>query len=220
MTLEIRRLTPELAPDYFDFFDNRAFSDGSPYYPCYCNAFYMTAEQIKAEFLDRAEENGGGEEGLRLSMRSAACRMAAEGVLQGYLAYDQGLAVGWCHANDKNRFVRVGEYDPTRKESGLYVQAGGDERIKSVVCFEIAPEWRGRGIAAALLDRVCADAREDGYDFVEAYPVARDERHPLDFTGPVRLYERAGFARAGQAGNTLIMRKALRQRHEGPAHAG
>lgn len=210
MTLEIKRLAPELAPDYLDFFDNRAFSDGSPYYPCYCNAFYMTAEQIKAEFLDRAEANGGGEEGLRLAMRSAARRMLAEGVLQGYLAYDQGLAVGWCHANDKNRFVRVGEYDPTQKDSGLYVRAGGDERIKSVVCFEIAPDWRGQGIAAALLDRVCLDAQRDAYDAVEAYPVERDETHPLDFTGPVHLYEKAGFARVERAGRTLIMRKALK----------
>ena len=37
--ITIKALTPELIEDYFDFFDNRAFSDGSPYYPCYCNAF-------------------------------------------------------------------------------------------------------------------------------------------------------------------------------------
>ena len=30
----IKRLTPDLMEDYFDFFDNGAFSDGSPFYPC------------------------------------------------------------------------------------------------------------------------------------------------------------------------------------------
>ena len=31
MEYEIKSLTPDLAEDYFDFFDNRAFSDGSPF---------------------------------------------------------------------------------------------------------------------------------------------------------------------------------------------
>ena len=35
MALTIKPLSPELAADYLDFFDRRAFSDGSPYYPCY-----------------------------------------------------------------------------------------------------------------------------------------------------------------------------------------
>ena len=41
--ITIKALSPDLEKDYFDFFDNRAFSDGSPYYPCYCNAFNMSA---------------------------------------------------------------------------------------------------------------------------------------------------------------------------------
>lgn len=60
----------------------------------------------------------------------------------------------------------------------------------SVVCFEIAPEYRGRGIATALLQRVCEDALEDGYEYVEAYPVPRETTEALDFTGPIRLYEK------------------------------
>jgi len=31
MNLSIKPLTPELAADYFDFFENRAFTDNSPY---------------------------------------------------------------------------------------------------------------------------------------------------------------------------------------------
>ena len=34
MNLTIKALTPEQAQDYFDFFDNRAFTDNSPFYPC------------------------------------------------------------------------------------------------------------------------------------------------------------------------------------------
>lgn len=31
MNITIRPLTPELSDDYFDFFENRAFTDNSPY---------------------------------------------------------------------------------------------------------------------------------------------------------------------------------------------
>ena len=44
----IKKLVPELIEDYFDFFDNRAFSDGSPYYPCYCNAFNLILDRFSA----------------------------------------------------------------------------------------------------------------------------------------------------------------------------
>ena len=52
----IKRLSPALLEDYFDFFDNRAFADGSPFYPCYCNAFNMSRERIQREFFAHAEE--------------------------------------------------------------------------------------------------------------------------------------------------------------------
>ena len=86
MDLRIKPLTPALAGDYFDFFDNRAFSDGSPYYPCYCAAFNMTAERIKRAFFDRAEAMGGGTEALNAAMRETAVRMVDRGEIQGYLA--------------------------------------------------------------------------------------------------------------------------------------
>lgn len=55
MNLMIKRMTPELAEDFFDFFDKRAFSDNSPYYPCDCNAFQMTKEQIEADFFGQIQ---------------------------------------------------------------------------------------------------------------------------------------------------------------------
>ena len=57
--ITIKALSPDLEKDYFDFFDNRAFSDGSPYYPCYCNAFNMSAGKIEV-MRDQAKQYGGG----------------------------------------------------------------------------------------------------------------------------------------------------------------
>lgn len=55
--ITIKSLSPDLEKDYFDFFDNRAFSDGSPYYPCYCNAFNMSAGEIEA-MRDQSKQYG------------------------------------------------------------------------------------------------------------------------------------------------------------------
>ncbi len=209
MPLTIRRLTPDLAEAFFDFFDNRAFSDNSPYYPCYCNAFQLTPQQLSAEVFDRADSFGGGQEGFRLALRACAERMVKEGILKGYLAFDGENAVGWCNANDKRAYVRVGEFDPSRDAQPI-PSAGGEQSILSVVCFEIAPDRRGQGIASALLARVCEDAERDGYDVVEAYPLLRDSREPLDFTGPLHLYEKAGFVPVLRDGRTQLMQKALR----------
>ena len=43
MNLSIKPLAPELAGDYFDFFENRAFTDDSPY-RCYCQVYQMSKQ--------------------------------------------------------------------------------------------------------------------------------------------------------------------------------
>ena len=49
------------------------------------------------------------------------------------------------------------------------------EKIKSVVCFAIAPENRGKGIATALLKYVCENAKNNGFEYVEAYSFEHNE---------------------------------------------
>lgn len=207
MCIEIKPLTPELSEAYLDFFDHRAFSDGSPYYPCYCNAFNMSANEIEA-MRERGRLRGGAE-GWRLVLRETAERMVKDGSIRGYLAFDGGIAVGWCNANDRMNYCRVGEFDldhvPEDRPPSDCKRGG---QVKSVVCFEISPDHRGRGIAARLLDKVCADARAEGYAYVEAYPAAQTPAS-MAFTGPVRLYERAGFTVHSREGDALVMRKAL-----------
>ena len=210
--IRIRRLAPDLLEDYLDFFDHRAFSDGSPFYPCYCSAFNMSRERIQDEFFRQAEINGGGNEGWRKALHDSAAHMVKNGEIQGYLAYDNNMAVGWCNANDRLNYYRTGEFDldavppdEPRDDS----QHKGE--VKSVVCFEIAPDYRGKGIATMLLDRVCQDALEEGYAFAEAYPVKEEGLRGLAFTGPRRLYEKAGFMITAQTGSTLVMRKRLNE---------
>jgi GNAT superfamily N-acetyltransferase len=86
-----------------------------------------------------------------------------------------------CNANDKANF-------PVESCTGGSFYAPAEKREKAVVCFEIAPEYRGKGIATALLQRVVDDARAEGYVAVEAFPVMRDERFEWDEKDRFMLY--------------------------------
>lgn len=211
MGLVIKALSPALAEDYFDFFDHRAFSDGSPYYPCYCNDFNLSAEQIKSELYPRAEALGGGLDGWKRALRESAVQMVSSGIIQGYLVFDGTLAVGWCNANDRMNYYRVGEFELMNAPADEAPDdCPGKGIVKSIVCFEIAPEYRGKGIAAKLLEHVCRDAKQDGYKFAEVYPTEQ-ERGVLAFTGPIHLYQKAGFQEFSRRGTTVVMRKPLQE---------
>jgi len=193
--ITIKPLTPELSADYFDFFENRAFTDGSPY-RCYCQMYQMTQEQVRA-VLDDAEERDPG----RVS-RKVAERQIDSGMLRGYLAFVDGVSIGWCNANDKANF-------PIESSDGARFHAPAEKREKAVVCFEIAPGFRGQGIATALLRQVVADAETEGYTAVEGFPVVRGERYEWDHAGPIRLYEKAGFVKVAERDGFVVMRKEL-----------
>lgn len=203
MNLEIKPLAPDLAADFFDFFDNRAFSDNSPEGPCYCTRFQMTEEEEKAAINDQIEAYGGWEKGLVCIIRRLAEQQIASGVLRGYLAFADGVCIGWCNVNDKANF-------PEESGNGARFHAPVEKREKVVACFEIAPEFRGKGVATALLQRVINDAEVEGYLAVEGYPRKRDERYEWDFSGPIRLYEKVGFIKVAETEKNAIMRKGLK----------
>ncbi|MBQ2551602.1 MAG: GNAT family N-acetyltransferase [Treponema sp.] len=46
----------------------------------------------------------------------------------------------------------------TPPEDEAAVNCNGRGEVKAIVCFEIAPDYRGKGIASMLLNRVCEDA--------------------------------------------------------------
>lgn len=79
-----------------------------------------------------------------------------------------------------------------------------------MLCFEIAPEYRGKGVATALLNRVVSDATAEGYIAIEAFPQVHKERFQWDYTGPARLYENAGFTAITKQDGKVIMRKELK----------
>lgn len=196
MNLEIKPLTPELVADYFDFFENRAFTDDSPY-RCYCQVYQMSKTQYQAMY-DDAEKNPGP------ASRAEAERQIANSILRGYLAFVDGLSIGWCNANNRANYPAEPVYDNTP------FHAPAENREKAVVCFEIAPEYRGKGVATTLLQKVINDAKVEGYNAVVGFPVMRDERYEWDCAGPIRLFKKAGFFKVSEKDGRMVMRKELR----------
>jgi ribosomal protein S18 acetylase RimI-like enzyme len=79
----------------------------------------------------------------------------------------------------------------------------------------IAPDMKRKGIAARLLARVCGDAADEGFDFVEAYPNKEFINEFHAFMGPRSMYEKFGFTVCAEYGdeyeNRIVMRKALKR---------
>jgi GNAT superfamily N-acetyltransferase len=201
MNITIRPLTPELSGDYFDFFENRAFTDDSPY-RCYCQPYQMTKEQAETVY-----DNVDGPDIGRVA-RKIAERQIDSGALQGYLAFLDGISIGWCNANDKVNY-------PIESCNGARFQMSTEKRekgrVKIVACFEIAPEYRMKGVATALLARVCEDAKTEGYIAVEGFPFVLTERYEWDNCGPIRLYQKVGFVKMAEQDNVLVMRNDLQE---------
>ena len=74
----------------------------------------------------------------------------------------------------------------------------------------IAPEMKRKGIATQLLERVCKDAAQDGFDIVEAYPHKESSYQSSDFGGHFEMYRKSGFHVSLETERGLVMRKQLK----------
>jgi GNAT superfamily N-acetyltransferase len=200
--MRIERLRPDLSGDFFAFFGGPAFSDNKPWGSCWCTFFHRPRE---GEDLRSGEpETAGASRFLkplpRETGRAFAGRLIETGAMEGYLAYDDlGKVLGWCNANRKSAYARFAQEtmeDPCAAKT------------KAVVCFVIHPEHRRKGVARALLERIVADAKVEGYSLVEAWPSARAQSAASNFHGPKGLYERLGF-RLEKFGRRLVARLDL-----------
>lgn len=197
MNLLIKPLTHELNSAYLDFFDNRAFSDDNPMGPCYCNAAIMSSEDIDKMVREFGDDCKG-------TLRRYAVKQLDEGKIFGYLAFEDNTPVGWCNAGDMKQY-------PVSHHQAVpdFARANACGRTLSIVCFAIAPKYRGKGVASALLERVIADAISQGFAAVEGYVNMRYAGAYWDHTGPARLYEKHGFVEAARQDERVIMRKEL-----------
>lgn len=196
MNADIRKLTPLLAEAYVSFFDATPHNFSIAENTCYCVTWRSDDSYVG---------NGDHWYSTRAERRERALQFVRCGSLQGYLAYYGDEIVGWCNANADCQlavnylrgFWPIEEY-------------AADIKIKSVFCFVIAPKMQRMGIATQLLERVCVDAAEEGYDFVEAY-ANKDFKHTdHEFRGPMQMYKKMGFKESADREGRIVLRKALK----------
>ena len=194
MDLEIKKLTPELADEYIQFFDETPHNIHSDVNKCYCITWRSDDSYDEPHWFDAEEER-----------RSHALKYVRNGSIQGYLAYADSRIVGWCNANSNCQkcIDYLGMFYPLGEERA-------DVRIKSIFCFVIAPDMQRKGIATQLVSRVCEDAAEEGFDFVEAYVNKAYIDETQDFRGPMKMYEKCGFTVYAENESKAVMRKALK----------
>lgn len=193
--INIYKLTKDRLDDYLYFFENVAHTDNKEWDRCYCVNFCSDNNAEIAELLRDAE--------IR---RKYAIKYVNENLIQGYLAYYDGQVVGWCNINDKNDCLGCFGWQIVSGKTKTYKE---NIKVKSVFCFTVAPEMRGKHIATALLERVIQDARKDEYDYIEAYPNKTECDMYYNFVGPIGLYKKLGFEQSGETENRLIFRKKL-----------
>ena len=163
----IKTLKYENASDWFDFFDNRAFTDHQDWRGCYCTGpfkpklkKYDSKSPIRKEYAKWLIENG---------------------MMKGYLAYESGNVVGWCNVNMKSALPKYNDFS---EES---------ENVLSIACFIVQKDYRRKGIAQKLLNKIIKDAQEKGIKIIEAYPRIKAQTEYGNFHGAYSMYEKNGF---------------------------
>lgn len=105
----------------------------------------------------------------------------------GLIGYRGKVPVGWVSLGPRDEYARL-------KRSPV-MKAVDDQPVWSVICFVVPSEYRGQGVARALLDGAIAYARKQGATLLEAYPVDKPGRSNGEdmWFGAKSMYDNAGF---------------------------
>jgi ribosomal protein S18 acetylase RimI-like enzyme len=174
MKLTIVPLTPDRWPDLEEIFSARGCSVARG---CWC-MFYR--------------QSGAGEPRPPGTTRGQANRaelkaLVDAGVSPGLIGYRGDVPVGWVALGPRGDYARL-RRSPVMKPVD-------EQPVWSIICFVVPAEYRGQGVARALLEGAVAYARAQGATLIEAYPVDKPARSKDDamWFGAKSMYDRAGF---------------------------
>lgn len=189
LTTTIRELTPDLLGDFLHYFDHHAFTDNPEWASCYCY-FYLHTHATQDWETRGAADN-----------RQAVSQRIAQDQVRGYLAYVDERPVAWCHAAPRGLLPALHEDDD--------LAAPDIEHVGAIVCFNVAPAYRGRGLASQLLAAACAGLQRQSMRVAEAYPRRRALSEASNYHGPLAMYLDAGFTPYREFDDWLVVRRSL-----------
>ena len=173
MSLTVRPATPGRWPDLETVFKGRGCSIARC---CWCMAYRRSGAQVVPSGMTRSNAN-----------RAELKALVDAGTVPGLIAYRGKVPVGWVSFGPREQFAKL-------KRSPV-MRAVDDKPVWSIVCFVVPSEYRGQGVARALLHGALAYARKRGATLVEAYPVDKStrSRDEMMWFGAKSMYDRAGF---------------------------
>jgi ribosomal protein S18 acetylase RimI-like enzyme len=143
---------------------------------CWCMYFRRSGEQERRAGMTRSQAN-----------RADLLALVEAGETPGLIGYRGKTPVGWVSLGPREDYAKLAR-SPVMKP----VDA---QPVWSVVCFVVPQQFRGEGIARALLDGAVAYAKKRGATLLEGYPVDKRERSSDDamWFGAKSMYDAAGF---------------------------
>lgn len=117
-------------------------------------------------------------------------KLVASGRARGVLAFVEGEPVGWCSLGPRAEFPRLERVRAYRRTDS--------KKVWCINCFFIPRQFRGKGVARALLRGALNVCKRNGAEIVEGYPVttSRDGKQlaaAFSWTGPLKVFEEQGF---------------------------
>lgn len=171
--LTVQPLTPERWADFEAIFMARGCSVARG---CWCMYYRLTGR----------DSGLGGAERARQNKRAMKKRVAA-GPPPGLIGYRAGVPVGWVSIGPREHFLKLAKSPVMKPVDG--------EEVWSVICFVVPSEYRGQGVARALLDGARAWAKQQGARLLEAYPIDKAGRGDDQnyWFGAKSMFDAAGF---------------------------
>lgn len=172
--LSLRPLTPERWPDLEAIFNAKGCSIARG---CWC-MFYRHSGKAEPPpaGMSRAKAN-----------RAALKQLVDDGSPPGLIGYRGKVPVGWISLGPREHYAKLRQ-SPVMK-------AVDEQPVWSIICFVVPTQYRGEGVARALLAGAISYAKKQGATLLEAYPVDKPAlgRDDSMWFGAKSMYDAAGF---------------------------
>lgn len=183
----IKRLTPDLAEDFTNYFESLPFKHAPHWAGCFCRFYHKACSLEEWQKIPPADN------------KSEALAAIRVGEMKGYLAYENDQVIGWLNANDITTYKQV---LPLVKDKIAGKKVGG------MICFVIHPDHRNKGVASALCRQAIKDFEDQNFHAIMAMPFVSDKPETM-YRGFPSMFEKEGFQLIEKHDTVHVMWKNL-----------
>jgi len=188
MILTFRPLTIFDAPQFISFMEKMDLSHQPNWRGCFCR--YYHSDCPFSDWKSRVGEFN----------RLEAIAEIEAGLMHGYFAFDLDQPIGWINCGYWENYPRL--------KTMLTPYADLDTAV--AICFMVDHDYRGQGVAGALLDYILKDLIGLGFKSLIAIPESVNNLSPTSYRGPLSMYEKRGFVLLHAENGQAIMKKQLK----------